>query len=187
MEGSANEDSHLPTQPQNPRGIYIESKRLGESIVENIIGKNVNRHASYRVALAFPPKLLKNDNRVMADLINNGQKEGVITLSGGSDFIRQYQYGPNCVKKILASMSQGHSTIYNNAGSHIVTLGELAKLIGSILNLEVDIKDILPSDFTAPKSVLVNSKRLNNESNYILEEELTLMSYITSMINKKNV
>lgn len=186
LEGEANEDSILPTSPQHPRGVYIESKRLGEAIVENIIGNNVPRVASYRVALAFPPKLLDRDNRVMADLIQNAWRDGVVTLNGGESYIRQYQYGPNCARKILASMALGSSTLYNNSGSHIITLGDLARLIGEILGLNVKIKET-SADSSAPRSVLVNSQRLNTECNYQTDQELSLAEYITEMINGKSI
>lgn len=186
-QGSLDENSKLITIPQHPRGIYIESKRLGEAIVENIIGKSVTRFASHRVALAFPPKLLKNDDRVMADLINNGLRDNIIKLNGGGEFVRQYQYGPNCAKKILASMAQGKSNLYNNSGSHIVTLAELANLIGEILNMNVDIEVKTPNDLSAPESVLIDSSKLHKEIGYSVDEELSLKEYIKLMINSKNV
>jgi hypothetical protein len=187
LDSSTNEDSLLPTTPQHSRGIYIESKRLGEAIVENIIGKNCNRYASYRVALAFPPKLLKNDNRVLSDLINNSIRTGVVTLHGGAKFIRQYQYGPNCVKKIFGSIVQGKSCLYNNGGSHIISLRKLASVIGKILNLKVKIKKTNNKNLSAPRNVLIDSTLIDYESRYLHKYELSFEEYLSDMIKKKNV
>lgn len=182
IKGEAFETSLLPTSPQHPRGIYIEAKRLGESIIENILSKNIKRYASYRVALAFPPKLLKDDNRVLSDLIKNGKKFNRVTLNGGGDFKRQYQYGPNCTIKILSSIVNGKSTLYNNSGNHIIKLKDLATMVGSILGVKVVIKKKL-KDKSAPKTVLINSDLLNKESKYFLSKQNSLKFYIEEMIN----
>ena len=105
LNGSVKENSKLITTPSHPRGVYIESKRLSESIISNILSRNIKRCVSFRVALAFPPKLLEFDNRVLSDLINNAKKNGYVNLNGGGNFVRQYQYGPLCALKILAAMS----------------------------------------------------------------------------------
>jgi len=74
-----NEESPLLSTPQHPRGIYIEAKRLGESIVSNILSKTIGRVAVYRIALATPPMMLENDGRVLADLIKSAMKNKSFT------------------------------------------------------------------------------------------------------------
>lgn len=182
LSGTATETSPLPTAPQHPRGVYIESKRLGEAIVQHILSKKITRCVSFRVALATPPKLLLDDSRVLSDLINKGLKEGIVTLNGGAHYIRQYQYGPNCAMKILGAMACGTSRLYNNSGSHIITLGELTKLIAKILNISYEI-NLNDGDSSAPKSVLIDSKKINTESCYDSNKELSFESYLKKMIN----
>lgn len=187
LGGIIKENSILPTYPQHPRGVYIESKRLAESFVENVISKNVKRYASFRIALAFPPKLLHKDNRVLSDLINNAFDNNQVTLNGGGDFIRQYQYGPNAALKVLAAISIGKSNLYNNSGNHIIKLKDLAKMVGDILNKRVVIKKESPLDGSAPKKVLIDSTLLNSEIKYNVNLEKNLKQYLTEMITTKNV
>ena len=132
IDGDIDENSFTKSKPQNSRGVYVESKRLAEAIVSNILSKKINRTASFRVALAFPPRCIEGDTRVLADLISSGKK-GIVTLNGGAEYIRQYQYGPNAAIKILSAIANGESSLYNNSGSHITTLGDLAKLVSKIL------------------------------------------------------
>jgi len=182
LNGEVSEDVTLPTSPQHPRGIYIESKRLGEAIVSNLISKNATRVASYRIALATPPRLLNNDHRVLADLITSAKENNKVILNGGQKLLRQYQYGPNAIYKILGSISNGTSNLYNNAGSHILTLGELAKLIGKVFNVDVEIKENI-QDSSSPKVVNINSERINSESGYLLDKEEDFFSYLNRIVN----
>lgn len=182
LDGVANENTATVSNPLSPRAVYIESKRLGEAIVNNVLSKNAKRHASYRVALAFPPVLLSDDQRVLADLINGGLKNGIVRLNGGAQFMRQYQYGPNAAIKILASLIFGHSVLYNNSGSHVLTLEQLARSVGSILDLPVDISDEI-FDASAPKTVLVDSNLINVESRYMTNMERSLEEYLGDMID----
>lgn len=187
VSGSVTEKSKLITSPDHPRGIYIETKRLSESIISNILSKNIHRSASFRVALAFPPKLLKYDNRVLSDLISNAKKNGYVSLKGGSNFIRQYQYGPHCALKILAAMAYGKSNLYNNSGNFILKLGDLGKLISKILKIKFIDMNKKNNDVTAPKKVLVNSNLLNKEIGYQIKKEKKLEYYLTKMISSKHV
>jgi nucleoside-diphosphate-sugar epimerase len=175
------EDTPLLSTPQHPRGVYIEAKRLGESIVSNILKNNVGRVAAYRVALATPPIMLENDGRVLADLINCAIKNKFVRLKGGAQFIRQYQYGPNSVYKILGSLVNGTSVLYNNAGSHILTLGELAAIISNIFNVPLKIEERL-EDSTSPRIVLIDTARIDREAGYISSKEKNFEQYIKDMI-----
>lgn len=180
MDGDIDENSFTKSKPQNSRGVYIESKRLAEAIVSNILSKNINRTASFRVALAFPPRCIEGDTRVLADLISSGKK-GIVTLNGGAEYIRQYQYGPNAAIKILSAIANGKSSLYNNSGSHITTLGDLAKLVSKILNVDINIRSNL-SDNSAPASVIINHDLIDSESGYLKENEKSLEEYLVQAI-----
>ena len=176
-QGSVNEDSSIVSSTQQPRSVYIETKRLGEAITANIISKVAKRAVSYRIALAISPKIIPEDNRVLADLIHSGRTKQCVVLNGGSNLIRQYQYGPNSVYKILGSLVNGNATLYNNAGSHIITLGNLAKLIAKILKVKCKILN-KNADNTSPKKVLINSDLINADSNYQIKKEKNLETYL---------
>ena len=179
---NVDETAPLLSRPDHPRSIYIEAKRLAEAVVNNILSKNIKRVAIYRVALAFPPKMLHDDNRVLADLINGGLNEKVVTLNGGANLIRQYQYGLNAIYKILGSLYAGESVLYNNSGPHILTLAELAECVAAILEVDCVIND-KNKDTTYPKEVLIDSALINRESSYDESREEGLEDYLRGMIN----
>jgi nucleoside-diphosphate-sugar epimerase len=183
VDSDIDENSFTKSKPQNSRGVYIESKRLAEAIVSNILSKKIKRTASFRVALAFPPRCIEGDTRVLADLISSGKK-GIVTLNRGAEFIRQYQYGPNAAIKILSAIANGKSSLYNNSGSHIISLGDLAKLISKILNVDMNIKNNL-TDNTAPTSVIINHDLIDSESGYLKEDEKTLEEYLMQAIQSE--
>ena len=122
----------------------------------------------------------KHVNRPIS--ISGGINNGIVTLNGGANLIRQYQYGVNTVYKILGSLFNGTSIVYNNSGSHIVTLGELATLVASILNVDSTLKGY-NKDQTSPKAVLVDSALINKESGYKVQNEGKLEYYLRLMIN----
>ena len=176
-KGLVNESSSIVTSTQQPRSVYIEAKRLGEAITANIISRVAKRAASYRIALAISPKIIPEDDRVLADLINSGRTKQCVILNGGSNLVRQYQYGPNSIYKILGSLVNGNSTIYNNAGSHIVTLGNLARLVAKILNVKCKILN-KNKDKSSPKKVLINTDLIDAHSNYQIKKEKNLETYL---------
>ncbi len=180
-EGIVSENDPIVTSTLQPRSVYIEAKRLGEAITANIISKTAKRAVSYRIALAISPKLIPGDNRVLADLINSGIKNNCVVLNGGSNLIRQYQYGPNSVYKILGSLVNGNALLYNNAGSHVVSLGDLAKLIAKILGVKCSILK-KNEDISSPGKVLINTNLIDSHSEYQLKNEKTLEAYLRSII-----
>jgi len=179
--GKVAETSPLPTQPQHPRGIYIEAKRMGESIVNHILKRKIRRVASYRIALATPPWLLKDDTRVLSDLIRSAISDGEVVLKGGAQMIRQYQYGPNAVYKIIGSIANGTNELYNNAGSHQTSLGALAGLIGKIFAVPVRIIE-KNNDISAPDTVEIDSGLIQKDSGYLLENEDQFEDYLRKII-----
>jgi nucleoside-diphosphate-sugar epimerase len=171
------ESGPLISTPQHPRGVYIESKRLGESIVTHLINKTAARAASYRVALAMPPIWIDDDSRVLADLLRGGIKDGRVVLNGGADLIRQYQFGPNAIYKLIGSLVNGQATLYNNAGSHVTTLRELAALVASICGAPLIVRDEA-TDKTSPPSVLLSTELIDRESGYIRKKEKSFEYYV---------
>lgn len=180
-EDRVSEGAPLLSKPDHPRSVYIESKRLAEAVVHNILGPKFARVAVYRVALAFPPRLLADDHRVLADLVRGGLETGVVTLNGGAGLVRQYQAGVNAVYKMMGSLFCGTSTVYNNSGAHVITLGELASAVSSILGAELRVKADL-MDETAPKVVLIDNQRINSESGYDSSQEKSMYEYLQEMI-----
>jgi dTDP-glucose 4,6-dehydratase/UDP-glucuronate decarboxylase len=178
-EEEVTENSIGQTQPQHPRGIYIESKRAAEAACA-ISG--VGRVS--RIALASGPFPKENDTRVLYELIRKGLRQGFIELMGGHKNIRQYQYSGACVMRMLVSGLLGNELVYNNAGPYLITLEDLAKEISKKINVDyVDSKTDKNMD-GAPKSVNISMKLFNSEFPQMQNIDPTFDKFIEWIINE---
>jgi hypothetical protein len=160
--GIASETSVPITTPSHPRSAYIESKRSAEAILNNLRGGL--RYVSFRIALASPPFYEATDNRILADICSMAFKKKSIKLSGGWDSIRQYQWGPICVIKILCAGYFGKSYLYNISGGQSIKLESLAKLIAKYLKVQyLSTSHISFDELGAPKNVKISSSLLETE------------------------
>jgi nucleoside-diphosphate-sugar epimerase len=167
----ANEDSPTVSTPQHPRGAYIESKRCGEAVLASLSNEGT-RSVSFRIALATPPHPISDDNRILADLVNMAKTNGEVSLRGGWNSVRQYQWGPACILKILWAGYCGSEKLYNISGGEKITLEELAKNICNFYSaMYVDKKNDNYADMGAPESVQVSSQRLEDELKYKFTHE----------------
>jgi UDP-glucuronate decarboxylase len=182
FDSEATESTVPVISSEHPRAAYVYSKLLAEALVTQWASKSAMRAASYRVGLAFPPKLLKNDSRVLGELLSRGINNRHVVLKGGRSLMRQYQYGPNAIIQIMSSLVNGSHKVYNCAGSHKISLGSLAELIANITSSELTIeKD--SDDLSSPTTVNINFDRITNDSGIIVGSESTLESYLKSVID----
>jgi len=147
------------TTSEHPRAIYIESKRLAEAAcIHSGLG------SISRIALAAGPFAKPSDTRVLYELIRKGRKLNKISLLGGHDSIRQYQYTGACALRMLVSGLLGEKSLYNNAGPYVLTLGDLARFLADYLDAEyVNSNASKNGDIGAPKAVKISMDRFNNE------------------------
>jgi len=96
--------------------------------------------------------------------------------------VRQYQYGPNAAYKLLGSLANGENRLYINAGSHVLTLGELANIVSKIFDVPLEVEAKL-EDSTSPPVVLLDSTRIDLDSGYLKSKEKSFESYIKEMID----
>ena len=185
--GLINESDTPGSKTQHPRSVYIESKRLGEAIVRNVFSKQSRqgRFVVYRVALAFPPKLLISDTRVLADLMKSALFDGRVVLHGGGSQMRQYQFGPDAALQIISSLANGTSTLYNVSGSFCVSLAELARLVGRITGRPVEIREINVDD-SAPSVVSVANSLVMNEGGLSMNDDDSLETHLKAIFENFN-
>ncbi len=166
-----NEETLLQSTPQHPRSAYIESKRCGESILVNIRSEKT-KAISFRIALATPPNNLSGDKRVLSELVEKGLNGQPIQLMGGHNSIRQYQWGPLAVLKILYAGFFGSYNLYNISGGEKLTLAEISKLIAQKLGVPyLEKKEISDCVIGAPDCVDISDKRFQKEFNFNLKSE----------------
>jgi nucleoside-diphosphate-sugar epimerase len=167
----ANENIPTVSTPQHPRGSYIESKRCGEAVLSSLSSK-YTKSVSFRVALASPPYTIPGDNRILADLVQMAKDKQMVSLKGGWDSIRQYQWGPVCILKMLWAGYFGGHGVYNISGGERITLEQLGIAIAKKFNVKyINTRQELYNDLGAPNSVQISIKRLEQELNYIFDVE----------------
>jgi len=125
------------TTPSHPRASYIESKRCGETIVNSLRESGVNA-SSARLALAYGPGVRPGDKRVLNQFIEKGLN-GSIKLLDSGDAIRTYGYISDVVIMLLNILIKGKQPVYNIGGKSIVSIKELADIIGVEMNVDVRI------------------------------------------------
>lgn len=180
------EGDPLLVETSHKRAIYIHSKLLGEAILANWSSRTGVRAASYRVALAFPPKVLPGDTRVLGELIYRALKTKHVDLKGGRDLVRQYQYGPNAMIQILSSLINGTESIYNCAGDHRITLGDLANLIANITESSSTLVDIAVDD-SSQQTMDINYQLITRDSGIIIGSNFSLETYLRKVIESSAV
>ena len=162
-----NNDADMPASYTcTPRSIYIDSKRLGESIINSLLPKE--NYRIFRICLAYSPYFLKNDNRVLYEFIVKALSNNEIQLLDEGSAIRQYLF----IKDACDMMLKITNTIYKNLlikdeapifnisnSSEPITIYELAKLIGENLKVPIRKGPKNANPHSAPKIVQVYPER----------------------------
>jgi len=175
------ESTRFYVSPRHPRAPYCFAKLLGESIISNYVGINAERACVFRVSLAFPPLQVNNDERVLADLVSSGKRDGVVRLFGGAEVKRQYQWGPNAVLQMMGAVSCGQANLYICAGTHKLTLGDLATKISTLLSCSLQIMEgEIASSAHSNSSFVID--RIVRDSGVILSTEKLLDDYLLEYI-----
>jgi len=165
-----NKETDMPASYTcTPRSIYIDSKRLGESIINSLLPKE--NYRIFRICLAYSPYFLKNDNRVLYELILKALSNNKIQLLDEGSAIRQYlfiedackmmiQITNTIYKKLLIKNTQPIFNISNS--TEPITIYELAKLIGENLQVPIIKGSKNSNPHAAPKIVKVYPERFLN-------------------------
>jgi len=159
------EDEVGSTNPQHPRGCYIEAKRCGEAICSayNSVSR---RHIAIaaRIALAYGPGTKKGDGRAINQFIRQALIDRKIVLKDAGQVIRNYCYITDTVEFILNAWLYGRYEVYNVGGKSKVTIAALARKIGEICNVPVEIPSTSGFDLNdAPDNVTLDMRLSEGE------------------------
>lgn len=146
----------------HPRSTYIQSKILGESIVNLYKNKGLNAK-SVRLCLAYGPGNKKKDHRVLYQLIQKGLNSNKINLLDNGMAKRSYIYILDAIKMIINIFFFGKSNIYNVGGVKVLTIKKLATLISKKLNVNLIIPKIKIPLKSAPDLAVVNIEKYKHE------------------------
>lgn len=124
--------------PLNPRDCYPESKRLAESMLQAYYQQYKIPFNSLRIAHSYGPGMqIKNDGRVMADLINDVINNRDIVLKSNGSAERAFCYITDVLMAILYVMFEGETCkAYNVANEQEpISILNLAKKLQTLVNL----------------------------------------------------
>ena len=165
---NSNENDIGTTDPSHPRACYIEGKRTGEAIINAARDSGINA-TSARLALAYGPGTKLDDQRVMNQLIIKGINDEITLLDSG-DAVRTYGYISDIVTMLLNILIKNKSQVYNIGGKSMITIKDLALMIGESLDVPVKIPDSDSYMNHAPQAVGLDLSRI--------EEEYDIKNYV---------
>ena len=145
----------------HPRAAYIESKRLGETIV-HLANKDRKIVAnSVRLALAYGPGAKQDDSRVMTSIIRQALENKEIRLMDHGTAWRTYCYILDVVEMAYAVLLHGTGQVYNIGGISRVQIKDVAEKVGLETNsIVVYPKDELLTLKGAPVDVSLDLERI---------------------------
>jgi UDP-glucuronate decarboxylase len=146
--------------PSNPRALYVESKKIGEALVSK--SKN---GVSCRIALAAGPFPQLNDQRAIYEIVRRALLNKKVTIRGGANFLRQYQYSFACAFKMLLVLDASEHDVYNIAGPYKMSIEQLARDIALKLNMPFfnENTDVDLHSLSAPPEVNISTDRFDKE------------------------
>lgn len=150
------------TSPSHPRSCYIEGKRCGESIC------NVYKEKGYnvkivRLSLAYGPGTKRNDKRVLNSFVQKAIINDSIQMLDNGEAIRTYCYITDVIEMFWNIFLFGRDTTYNVGGTSVISIYDLAKLIGRKLNKNVILPNKLEQQIGNPKIVNISIDKYLNE------------------------
>jgi UDP-glucuronate decarboxylase len=145
----------------HPRACYIEGKRAGEAICNAYREKGIQAFSA-RLAHTYGPSLRTGDQRVIMSFIEKALN-GKIELMDQGTAIRTYCYISDAVEIMWNILLFGTEPIYNVAGHSRTSIGDLAKTIGSQLNVPVVFPENNDSISGAPEDVQLDTSKAENE------------------------
>jgi nucleoside-diphosphate-sugar epimerase len=150
------------TNTNDPRACYIEAKRCGEAIA-NIYNSKYNLDIKIiRLCLTYGPGVKKNDGRALYQFIQRSIEREKLLINDSGLAVRKYIYILDAVKIMLKIMLYGKSITYNVAGKEKITISQLAKKIGKIINVPVYFKK-KTSLLGSPKNITLSIKKYEDE------------------------
>lgn len=160
------------TNTNHPRASYIESKRAGEAIVAALKSEFPSMiAASARLALAYGPGTKPGDSRALYELLAKGLVNGEIVLRDSGAAFRTYCFVSDSIEQCIAIIMKAEENIYNVGGKSRLTIVDLAKQIGAILDVPVRIPKATESFHSdAPNDVwldLSKIEQLSGKTEYV--------------------
>lgn len=165
LNGKIDESKVGTTNTNHPRACYIESKRGGETILNNYKNKLKFKPISIRLCLGFGPGVRKDDERVLHQFIEKALKFKKIQMLDNGKSLRSYIYITDVLKMLVNILFYGKKELYNIGGKKVISIKQLAEKISGILkvNFHSSNKGLSKNLGKAPKNAFVSIKSYEKE------------------------
>ena len=151
------------TSPQHPRGCYIEAKRCGEAICSAYNLENRRDKAlAARIALAYGPGTRPDDDRAINQFIRQAILDRKIVLKDAGQVIRNYCYIADTIELLFNIWLHGRYEVYNVGGKSKVTIAALARKIGELCDVPVEVPGHT-ENIAAPDNVTLDMRQAEAE------------------------
>jgi UDP-glucuronate decarboxylase len=148
------------TNTTHARACYIEGKRCGEAIVNAYRDQGVDAKSA-RLALAYGPGTRLNDMRVLNSFIQRAL-QGKLTLMDHGEAKRTYCYVSDAVEILWDILLFGKDPIYNVGGNSRTTVKEIAKKIGTYLQVPIEFPETSHTLQDAPDDVYLDMSKVKD-------------------------
>jgi len=125
--------------PVGPRGVYDESKRFAEAITMAYHKKHDLDTRIIRIFNCYGPRLRANDGRVVSNFIDQALRGKPLTIYGGGEQTRSFQYVSDLVEGIVRLTGVKFHEPVNLGNPQERTVLELAELIKDLTGSKSEI------------------------------------------------
>jgi UDP-glucuronate decarboxylase len=171
--GLATEEDIGTATPSHPRACYIQGKLCGEVIVNSF--RAVGRRAfSARISPTYGPGTRMRDAKAMSQFIEQALLEKKIVLQDSGQAVRMYGYIADTVEMLWGIVLSGTQPSYNVGGKTVISIAELALLIGEMTGAGVVIPKDTPDQIGGSPVVRLDLSRYEKEfgkTEYVSLEE----------------
>ncbi|KAI8810338.1 NAD-binding protein [Cladochytrium replicatum] len=136
--------------PIGPRACYDEGKRVAETLTYAYAKQDGVDVRVARIFNTFGPRMNENDGRVVSNFIIQALKGEDLTVYGGGEQTRSFQYVHDLVDGLIALMNGTYSEPVNLGNPEEYTIQEFAEMIREVVNMETRILN-LPATTDDPK------------------------------------
>ncbi len=143
------------------RSIYVESKRLAETICYSRRNEIAIKLA--RILISYGPGVKYSDQRVISEFIKRAQTEHEITMMDDGAATRTFCFVTDTIEMLLNILLTGNQLVYNVSGDETTTIKVLAQRIATINGVQfsgVFKKQIITG---TPRAVIVSNDRYCTE------------------------
>ena len=154
--------------PLADRALYMESKRLGETICK-IYKEDFGLDVKIaRASSVYGPGISIHDPRVLGNFLNKAFTKKHIELMDRGEQERTWCYIADCTLMLYNLLLHGKDFVYNVGGTELISIRQIAELIGKLTDSKVTIpEEENKKEFIkgAPTKVQVDITKITQEFN----------------------